>query len=124
MKLKAKIAALFAGLAVLLGGGYTLGSVQQASEYHATTTASMTAGSHVQIQTGQSVLGSIVVASSSDTTFKVWNATSTTDIASTSPTELKASIGENTYTYDINMSRGIILELPSGFDGDYTITWR
>ena len=102
-----------------------LGSVSVGSEYNATTTADMTAGAFATIiSDAQATLGSIVVASSSAGTLQVWNATSTTDVSSTTVTTLKASIGEGTYTFDLNLSRGLIVLPGSGFDGDYVITFR
>lgn len=99
------------------------GSVVVGNEYNATNTASMSAGM-VQLRTGQSTLGSVVVASSSGTTFQVWNATSTLDIASTTPVNFVAAPANGTYTFDATFERGIILELPTGYNGAYTVTWR
>lgn len=123
MTIKKKIIAFLGVLIVLFGGSATLGSVNQSNEYHATTTSAIADG-HWVLQTGQSVLGSVVVASSSATTFKVWNATSTTDIASSSPVQFGASPADGTYTFDIVMSRGVVIELPANFDGSYTVTYR
>lgn len=102
----------------------SLGSVIRGGEYYSTTTASMTQV-HNQITSDRSTtLGSIVVSSSSAQTLVVWNATSTTDTASTTFTTLKASIGEGTYTFDAILPRGLVVETPSGFDGDYVVTFR
>lgn len=98
-------------------------SIDGEAGYTATTTSAIAEG-HIQIKSGYGMLGSIVVASSSATTFKVWNATSTTDVASTSITNFVASPANGTYTYDVNLSRGIIVELPTGFNGAYTITYK
>lgn len=119
-------------IASLLFGGSTdkkFGGVVQGSEYLATTTRSTSAGTHWLAKSTTNarvcVLGSVVVASSSpDATLVLWNATSTTDSASSTIATLKASIGEGTYTYDITCSRGIVVETPSGFNGEYTITYR
>lgn len=99
------------------------GSVMPGGEYIATTTVGMGA-THNKIRGSLTTLGSIIVASSSATTFKIWNATSTTDIASTSIGTLKASIAEGTYTFDVELPRGLVVETPAGFNGNYTITWR
>jgi hypothetical protein len=108
--------------------GVALGSVMQGGEYNATTTISTSAGTHWvarSVTSGSScTLGSIIVASSSATTFTIWNATSTTDVSSTTITTLKASVGEGTYTYDIVCSRGLVIETPASFDGSYTVTYR
>lgn len=106
----------------------TLGSVVQGGEYQATTTSTMGTNKHQLIQSAYNsssvTLGSIVVASTSATTIKVWNATSTTDIASTTLGTLKASVAEGTYTFDLILTRGLILEIPTGFNGNYIITHR
>jgi hypothetical protein len=100
-----------------------LGSVVVGNEYNATNTATMAAGPRL-LRTGPSVLGSVVVSSSSATTFKVWNATSTLDIASTTPVQFVASPANGTYTFDASFERGIVVELPAGYNGSYTVTWR
>lgn len=119
---------LFVGVFSGLKVDIAKGSVSQGSEYNSTTTISTSAGTHwlAKSTTYSSVcvLGSIIVASSSGTSLTLWNATSTTDIASTTITTLKASVGEGTYTYDITCSRGIIVETPSNFNGSYTVTYR
>jgi len=101
-----------------------IGGVNIANEYHATTTRDMTADAEQLIQTGGSVLGSVIVASSSATNMSIWNATSTTDIASTTLTTFDADLSNGTYTFDTIMTRGIIIDLPASFDGDYVITYR
>lgn len=117
------------GYVVIKGGEeFQGGSVVQGSEYLATTTVATSAGTHWLAKGiangGICVFGSIIVASSSATTLTLWNATSTTDIASTTITVLKAGIGEGTYTYDITCSRGLVVDTPVGFNGSYTITYR
>lgn len=108
-----------------------LGSVMPRGEYLATTTVGMLAvhnpvTANLSGNSGllTSTLGSIIVASSSATTFTVWNATSTTDTASTSLVTLKASVGEGTYIFDAELTRGLVVVKPTGFNGDYVITYR
>jgi len=101
-----------------------LGSVQTASEYHATSTRDMTVNTQQLIQNGISTLGSVVIASSSVTSMSIWNATSTTDVDKTILTTFDASSANGTYTFDAVMTRGIVVDLPTGFDGDYVITFR
>jgi len=124
---------LIAGVVVLIvmtfllitkEGVSPLGSVSVSNEYHATTTDSTSVNTHSQIKSTAATLGSIVVASSSATTLTIWNATSTTDIASTTITKLVASIGEGTYTFDVEALRGLIIATPVDFNGSYVITWR
>lgn len=109
-------------------GGQGIGSVVQGSEYNATTSIATSAGTHWLAKSttnaGVCVLGSIIVASSSDTTFTLWNATSTTDIASTTIVAMVADIAVGTYQYDITCSRGLVVETPASFDGQYTTTYR
>lgn len=100
------------------------GSTYPGGEYLATTTVGMGLLQNVVSGNRPVSLGSIIVASSSGTTFKIWNATSTTDVASTTVTAFKASVGEGTYVFDSTLSRGLIVENPSGFNGDYVITFR
>ena len=100
------------------------GSTFPGAEYNATTTTGMGSVYNVVSANRVVALGSIIVASSSGSTFKVWNATSTTDTASTTVFGLKAAIGEGTYTFDTELTRGLIVEKPTGFNGEYVITYR
>jgi len=122
------IAIVFSGIVVLSvlwqTPGRTSGSVMPAGEYLATTTVGMASVQNVVSANRVVTLGSIIVASSSATTFKVWNATSTTDSASTTVFGMKASISEGTYTFDAELPRGLIVEKTTGFNGDYVITYR
>ena len=102
------------------------GSIETGQEYTATTTDSGEAGRHLVARSSGAAcaLGSVTVASSSGTTFEVWNATSTTDIASTSLLRLKASVAEGTYTLGAACPRGLIIAAPTGFNGSYVTTYR
>lgn len=101
-----------------------VGSVIPGGEYIATSTTAIPVGMRTLVSNGPATLGSIVVASSSAATLRVWNATSTTDSASTTVAVVKASVGENTFTFDASLTRGLIIELGTGFNGAYTVTYR
>lgn len=102
----------------------TIGSVGVASEYSATTTIASSAGTFWMAGTGPTTLGSVIVASSSASTFTIWNATSTTDVSSSTFAVIKAAIGEMTLTFDTVLNRGLIIRTPTGFNGNYIITYR
>lgn len=99
------------------------GSIGEGQSYNATSTVPMT-GTWNQLKYGQGDLGSVVVASTSATVLRIWNATSSTDVASTSPVHFVASPANGTYQFDATFDRGIIVERVAGFNGAYTITWR
>lgn len=77
-----------------------------------------------QIKTGQTILGSVVIASSSATSLKLKNAASTTDIASTTIATIVAAADEGTFIFDLSASRGLIIESSSGFNGNFVITYQ
>ena len=101
-----------------------LSGVAVSSEYQATTTNSAVAGFEDSLCVGPCTLGSIIVASSSGTTFKIMNATSTTDVSSSTAVTLVASISAGTYTFDVMYARGVAVDVPEGFNGQYIVTWR
>jgi hypothetical protein len=124
-------------LLLLVGGLYVkektpLGSVAQGNEYHSTSTSAMmgtgTAKMQRLIQTAYNTtsvtLGSVVIASSSDVYLKIWNATSTTDVASTSEIYFPKNMTAGTYTFDSIFTRGLIVEMPADYLGDAIITYR
>ena len=128
----ALVAAAFTGLVVLAVLGYTVqrsqGSVITGQAYNATTSLSTSAGTYWQARSTSNVggceLGSVVVASSSATRFRLWNATSTTDVASTTIVNFDEVLDTGTYIFDLQCTRGLIVETPAGFDGNYIVTWR
>lgn len=103
----------------------SLGSVGQTGEYQASTTVGMATGvTTILLSNVPGVLGSVIIASSSATTFRVFDATSTTDVSSTTKALFVAAPANGTYTFDINLTRGLIISLPTNFNGSYTVTYR
>lgn len=107
-------------------------SVIQGSEYQSTTTTSAFAAVGVKqlTQGAGSVLGSVIIASSSPVvqpyTLTVYDATST---MATTTARILARFGSNnqthgTYTFDSVAFYGVTIETPVGFNGNYTITYR
>jgi hypothetical protein len=120
-----------------------LASVPMSNEYQATTSRSTSAAGLTgwSAVNGPAVVGSIVVNIPASAGYvQLWDATSTatstyysTDVASSSPTKtigaplIKIDSGSDvagTYTYDINVRTGLVVETASGFNGEYTITYR
>lgn len=102
-----------------------LGSVQDGSEYtYGTTTAAGLKNFKSTTNTSSCVLGSVVIASSSATSFTVKNATSTTDVGSTTIATFEANAAEGTYTFDAACSRGVSVDAPAGFNGYVITTYR
>jgi len=105
----------------------SFGSVQRANEYQATTTTALGfAGRQVTlISNTQGAFGSVIVASSSPAgTISFKDATSTTDVASTTLASFPITPTAGTYTFDAVVLRGLIVETQTGFAGNYTITYR
>lgn len=100
------------------------GGVSGGNEYsYSTTTGSFANASSTMIRIGPGVLGSINVGTVSATTFRLQDATSTADIASTTLFSGQASI-TGTYQFDMAFNRGLFIEFPASFVGRYTITYR
>ena len=129
----------------ILGLGYvvmqvknTYASVSVTDEYMSTTTSQMFGDVVNPVKQQRQIvanrpatLGSVTIASTSPSVnnagggvFKIWNATSTTDSASTTVARFATSTTAGTYTYDVRLERGLILEFPAGFMGEYTVTYR
>lgn len=88
-----------------------------------TSNASSTAPTVVRVRGGAGILGSIIVASSSNTAIRVYDGLTSTTTGTLIGT-IKAGISEQTFTYDVNVNYGIILDMPTTFPGVYTITYR
>ncbi len=122
---------------IILAGGYflvpkasntdkILGSVAQSGEYQSTTTKTADVGLHQYgtVAAGTaSVLGSVVIGTTHASVVEIRDATSTTDVASTSIATLAAS-PSGTYTFDVALKRGLSVYSQAGFTGIYTITFR
>jgi ABC-type uncharacterized transport system permease subunit len=124
------------GLVVIGVGVYSydrvpnqLGSVAQSGEYQATTTyskLSVPTFNNVQtlISNGPGVLGSVVITGAVAGPMRFINATSSTDIASTTIATFPNSTAAGTYVFDVVVTRGLIVESLSGLMPTSTITFR
>jgi hypothetical protein len=102
----------------------SLGSINGYDAYKSTTTPSISS-TILMLKTGQGVVGSVVIGVTSNTTFELRNATSTTDTASTTLLSMSASpaIG-STLTLDVGFDRGLSMVFPASFVGRYTVTYK
>jgi len=94
------------------------------NKYNTASTTTFTSSKIFQLKTGYFILSSITIASSSATAFKVKNATSSTDIASTTIASFPAAADEMTYDFGLSASRGLIIESTSGFNGNVIINYQ
>jgi hypothetical protein len=123
-------------LGVIIGGYLFVdklanASVTQGNEYASyafkSTDASSTA--YTTLRTGQGVLGSVIISSSSPTTalppIRIYDSRTGTTTATSTPINFGThNQTHGTYTYDAVFTEGIIVEVTPGFNGVYTITWR
>lgn len=117
------IAVAVVALVVALQKSNTFGGVASSDGYYATSTAALADG-HDLIRTGPTLLGSVVIASSSAATITIWNATSTTDTASSTFATIKASLTEGTYVFDAVLERGLVVEMGASSNGSGAITFK
>ncbi|MFA6314972.1 MAG: hypothetical protein WC648_01200 [Candidatus Paceibacterota bacterium] len=100
--------------------GVTIGN-----EYQSTSTDSTWAGLKKAVVTNTSgVLGSVIVTGTSATVFEIKDATSTTDVSSTTLATFAASPGTGTYVFDTIFTRGLSINALGSFAGKYTVTFR
>lgn len=124
-----KIAGVIVGVLAFFGlyqgaNVANFGSVSDGNAYTATTTDSVYANKKVVIKSGNGVLGSVIITGTSATVVELRNATSSTDVASTTIVTFAASAGTNTYTFDSSFNRGLVANFIGSFAGQYTITFR
>lgn len=102
----------------------TLGSVTAANEYIASTTDTQTRFNNYQvIRKGPGTLGSVVITTTGTSPFNLYDATSTVtngEWATTTLASFPASPTVGTYTFDVNVVKGILVE----FTGSPTATSR
>jgi len=130
--MKKKIIGVLAAIIVLLGGGYTvanLGSVRAGDEYqskHLTSTnASSTAATTLRGSYG--TLGSVIVTVPASTGYvEFYNATSgqpTSTATLLTKIDSASDVG-GTYQFDLTVINGLKADVPVGFNGEYTVTYR
>lgn len=122
-KLLSALIGLFALFGVTLGAN-NFGSISDGGAYTATTTSSVYADKKVTIKSGNGILGSVIITGTSATVVELRNATSSTDVASTTIVTFAASAGTNTYTFDSTFNRGLVANFIGSFAGNYTITYK
>jgi hypothetical protein len=101
------------------------GSVAAGSsyQYKAVSSAQASATVPVQVRGGRSVLGSIVVMGTSTVAIRIYDATTATSSATLIGT-LPIGTTQGTYTFDIDMARGITLDVPAAYAGNLIVTSR
>jgi hypothetical protein len=110
----------------------TNASVALANDYQSVTLSSANASATVPlvIATTTQAFGSVIITTTHATVLRFYDgiASSTAPQTATSTGRLlgtmKASIGENTYTFDTITKYGVIADIPSGYAGTATVTYR
>ena len=74
------------------------------------------------VKGGFGSLGSITVASSSGSQIRVYDGTATS--TGTLIATLKASVAEQTFTFDAAFSTGLVFDVPAAHNGVYTVTYK
>lgn len=74
-------------------------------------------------------IGSVVISNAGATGKVIFydtagNNSTTTSATTTTLFSVAAASVENTYVYDVSFVRGLLVEVQSGFDGDYVITYK
>ena len=136
MKAYALPAAIIALAVAILAGVFfynsltAVGSVLVGNEYQANQLTSADASSTVAttVKTRFGSIGSIVVASGSPATTLTFYDTAGTATTTTSTTTIlftfNPNVDDGTYQFDVGFNRGLLVEVPSLFDGDFVITYR
>ena len=122
------IIALLAFFLFKTDGKTIVGSVAQTGEYQATTTYSKLGVPLFQpnavISGSRGTLGSVIITGAVAGKMVFMDATSTTDISSTTIAVFPASAAAQTYTLDLRFYRGLIVETTTGLAPTSTITFR
>lgn len=129
--LKQKIVGVILALLGLFGGGYSAVTLGEANgeAYNATSTYSKlgvpTFGvNQTLLSNRQGVLASVTITGAVAGAMKFMDATSTTDVSSTTVAVFPASTAAGTYDFNAVLTRGLIVETTSALQPTTTITWR
>lgn len=134
-KLSVTLGVLLAAVLSYFGGqqlgkqpsNLNIGSVQRSSEYYSTSTVSGQAAFLYKIASSTTVLGSVVITSSTASGVWIYNwdgvgasVTASGTLIAYFPTN--ATVG--TYTFDIQAARGLYVSTTAANTGNYTVTYR
>jgi hypothetical protein len=126
-----KVLGAIVGLFALFGvtvGVNNLGSVSDGQAYNATSTYNYSGAQNlatsVQLKSYGGTFGSVVITGAVAGKIRVQDATSTTDVSSTTITVFPASTAAGTYTFYSAFTRGLIVETVDTLVPTSTITWR
>ena len=102
----------------------SVGSVVDAGTYSFVNLTSTNASSTAPtlVRSGVGTLGSVVVATTHATIVRVYDGTATSTGTLIASFPASATVG--TYTFDIGVKQGIAIDIPAGFAGNYTVTYR
>lgn len=100
----------------------TFGQADVTYTYKTITSSNASNTASYIIRGGAGSLGSITVGSSSATAIRVYDGTATS--TGTLIATLKASVAEQTFNFDTAVTKGIAIDVPSTFNGVYTVTSR
>ena len=98
-----------------------LGSTVVGNDYRY---ASSTEAGAVLLKTGPTSLGSVVIIEDTAQVFTITDATSTTDALGVVVGVFEASVPHGTYTFDVQLNRGLVIEPAASFAGTYITTYR
>jgi hypothetical protein len=99
------------------------GSVTSEYNYKNITSSNASATVPVKVKAGFGTLGSVVVNTTHATIVRVYDSASATTTG-TLIASFPASAVVGTYTFDVAVQSGIVLDVPAGFAGNYTVTYR
>lgn len=125
---------LFVSMTILLGiiafasqaQKGNVGSVQDGSAYAYYDVTSAQASSTVatRVRGGTGVLGSVIIASSSLKVISIYDGNTATTSGNTLIAQFPAFAPAGTYTFDVVVKSGIVVDVPASMTGNYTITYR
>lgn len=101
----------------------SVGGVEDGFSYKNITSSNASATVPVQVKGGFGVLGKITINTTHATTIGVYDGTTATS-SGTLIASIAASTGAQTLEYDVAVTKGIVLDVPVGFAGNYTISYK
>lgn len=106
-----------ADASVSIGSGYL---------FKVATTSQASAVTPFIVRGGSGILGSMIISSSTDVRVRIYdnNVATSTVATSTLIADFPANTTAGVYTFDVNVTRGIAVDLPATYKGVITFTYR
>lgn len=91
-------------------------------QYTHLTSANASSTSGTLVRGGAGILGSVTINTTGAQIVGIYDGNTAATTTATKIAAIKASVGEQTFVYDVALTKGLVMELPATYAGDITVS--